>query len=357
MTMPPSQPRKSKQQMLADAILCVGALGWLRKLHDRGRTPVPVLAYHRIATIEQPDAYPLDLGLVSATAREFDQQMRLLREFANPVSLDDIADAVTHGRTLPDRPVAVTFDDGFSDTFDVAFPILRRHGIPATIFVSTNLVESPEPFWFEITAHLMLRVPAGSIRIDGSPALPTADGVAERRQSIAILHGLLKHCSNSRRSQLLDEWQARYATSIDANARELSRSVSREQVREMAAGGVSFGSHTMSHPNLALATTDSVQAELRGSKAWLEEMLGRPVRSLAYPFGTPDTYDARALSIARACGYELAMSFRQGINWLGSLDAMELRRIGISPGVTANQFRAMLALGGWLHPNLSDDHH
>ena len=80
------------------------------------------------------------------------------------------------------------------------------------------------------------------------------------------------------------------------------------------------------------------------------------MRSLAYPFGTPDTYDARVMSTARACGYELAVRIRQGVNWLGALEAMELRRIGISRGMTAEQFRVMLALPAWLHPQLRDDH-
>ena len=60
------------------------------------------------------------------------------------------------------------------------------------------------------------------------------------------------------------------------------------------------------------------------------------------------------MSTARACGYELAVSYRQGVNWCGALAAMELRRIGISRGITPEQFRVMLALPGWLHPRLRE---
>ena len=119
-----------------------GVLAGLRGLHDRGRTPVLILAYHRIAAVDEPQNYPLDLGLISATREEFDSQMRALREFANPVSLDSIADAMTQGRTLPERAVAVTFDDGFSDTFEVAFPLLRRTEFPPPCSSPPNIVES-----------------------------------------------------------------------------------------------------------------------------------------------------------------------------------------------------------------------
>src|SRR4029079_1596017 len=82
--------RKSKQQQLADFIIGSGTLPGFRVLHDRGRTPVLILAYHRIVSVDEPQTYPLDLGLISATRDEFDSQMRAVREFANPVSLDTI---------------------------------------------------------------------------------------------------------------------------------------------------------------------------------------------------------------------------------------------------------------------------
>jgi peptidoglycan/xylan/chitin deacetylase (PgdA/CDA1 family) len=348
-------PRKSKQQRLADAVLNTGTLAPLRALHDRGRTPVLILNYHRIATAGQTQTYPLDLGLISATRDEFDSQMRALRAVANPVSLEAIADAVTHGRTLPDRAVAVTFDDGFVDTFEVAFPVLQRHGIPATVFVSTEHVENNEPFWFEITAHLMLRVPVRALRFEECPeGLPTADDLAARRDSIARLHRVLKRCANARRGELVERWRVLFAESLDSHAVALSRPVSKRQILDMARGGIAFGSHTVSHPNLALATNEVIERELADSKTYLEHLLGKPVRSLAYPFGTADTYDARVMASARTCGYELAVSFRQGVNWLGALDPMELRRIGMGPGVSESQFRVMLALPAWLHPKLRE---
>ena len=346
---------RSKQQRLAAVIVRSGLMNALRRLHDRGRTPLVILAYHRIAGIERPQDYPLDLGLVSATPEEFDAHMRAVREYANVVSLDQVADAVTHGRALPPRAVAVTFDDGFSDTFELAFPVLQRHAIPATIFVSTALVESDEPYWFELTAHLMLRVPARAIVFDECPAgLPAADDIAARRMAIARVHQLLKGCPEPRRHQLVDEWRRRFAGHLEARALELCRPISKSQLLTMAAAGIQFGSHTVSHPNLALAPDELIEGELRQSREYLTRLLGRPIRSLAYPFGTPDSYDERVKTFARASGYELAVSFRQGVNWSGTLDALELRRLGIGPGMGSEQFRAMLALPSWIHPRLRD---
>ncbi len=348
--------RRSKQQRLADAILGMGALTPLRRLHDRGRHPVLVLAYHRITDPGDPAAYPLDLDIISATPTEFEAQLRMLGEQANPVSLEQIADAVAGRGTLPERPVAVTFDDGFSDTFEVAFPLLQRHRVPATVFVSTGHIESPEPYWFEFAAHLMLRIPPRALVLDECPAgLPHAADIAARRESIHRLHRVLKACDATRRRALVEQWRQRFAADLDERALALGRSITRAQIEEMARAGISFGSHTISHPNLSLASDAAIELELRGSKSALEAILGRRVRTLAYPFGVPGTYDPRAIRIARECGYELAVSFRQGVNWLGGLQPLELRRIGIAAGMPGSQFRVMTALPNWLHPNF-DDH-
>src|SRR5690349_12877926 len=75
----PQPARRSKQQRLAAAVMRAGVLDGLRRIHDRGRRPVLILAYHRVATVAQPQTYPLDLGIISASAEEFEAQMRALR--------------------------------------------------------------------------------------------------------------------------------------------------------------------------------------------------------------------------------------------------------------------------------------
>jgi hypothetical protein len=65
----------------------------------------------------------------------------------------------------------------------------------------------------------------------------------------------------------------------------------------------------------------------------------------------PGTYDARAMRAARDCGYSLAVSYRQGVNWMGNLQPFELRRIGIGPDMSPQLFRAMTTLPAWIHPH------
>ncbi len=345
---------KGRRQRLAETVSRLGAIRLLKPFHDRNRRSLLVLAYHRIAQVEDERSYPLDVDLISATPEGFAWQMAALREHMTPVSLTKFADVLASGEPLPPRAVAVTFDDGFCDTYEHAFPVLRAYDIPATIFVSTDHVESGEPFWFEFAAHLMLRVPPGALRVETHPeALPSGTSIEARRHGITILHKLLKAYPNEKRTALTRQWAEQFGHLVDHRVRELSGSISRDQILEMADGGIEFGSHTVTHPNLALASDEQLDLELRSSKAVLEQRLGRAVRTLAYPFGVPGTYDHRVMARARSAGYSLAVSYRQGVNWPESIEPFDLRRIAIGPSITRRHFETLTALPAWFRSSLA----
>src|SRR3954447_24970367 len=103
-----------------------------------------VLTYHRIA--DAADGPP---GIISPSPPAFERQVRWLARARRPVSLDAVLRARTEGAPLPARAVLVTFDDGYEDFAEVAWPILRRHGVPAALFVPTAFPGSASGFWWD----------------------------------------------------------------------------------------------------------------------------------------------------------------------------------------------------------------
>src|SRR5690606_8243942 len=149
-------PPKSKRQRLAEALVPFAMHRMLRPLHDRSRRPLVILGYHRIRDLDGPRARPLDPDLVSATPADFDWQMRHLREHHHVVSLEQVMEHLDGGASLPRRAVAVTFDDGFTDTYHTAAPVMKRHGIPGAVFVTTDYLGSGDVFWFERVAQIVM---------------------------------------------------------------------------------------------------------------------------------------------------------------------------------------------------------
>jgi peptidoglycan/xylan/chitin deacetylase (PgdA/CDA1 family) len=180
----------------------------------------------------------------SASPQLFDLHLSWLRRTCNVIPFGDIMRGTHAEAELPS--VAVTFDDGYADNYEHAFGLLQKHGLTATFFVTAGLIEK-------------------------HPA------VVDRFQSL------------------------RQAPADDI------RPLSWSQLREMAGAGMSIAAHTYSHPNLASVSRAVAAAEVRVSKHILEQRLGVPVTTMAYPFGKPNRHFTRETMDAVAeAGYESA---------------------------------------------------
>lgn len=99
---------------------------------------VPILNYHKIDYLQHA---------LSLSPEEFDKQMAYLANNGyHTVSPDQLMAYLNHGKRLPDKPVVITFDDGYLDNYTHAYPILKKYGFTATIFVVTGLIGTDDRF-------------------------------------------------------------------------------------------------------------------------------------------------------------------------------------------------------------------
>lgn len=346
----PIEPaHKGRAQRLVEIAERVGIVRGLRGLHDRRNPALTILAYHRVMPADALECYPFDQELISATPAQFDSQMRYLREHLYPISLKDVITHVEGGRSTPQNAVAVTFDDGFADTYRYAFPVLRRYRIPATIFVSTGYVETGEPFWFEVASFLAYRLPIHSLEMPDGIRYPTGNSWTERTASLRRLHSVLKDLPNATRLEILDSWGHHYADELAHGASHHNRPISWSQITEMAASGIAFGSHTVSHPNLTRLTDEELERELTESKYALESKLQQPINTIAYPIGTPSAFNDKVITAAKKHSFTLGLTYVSGANSLPGANLLALRRHGVGLRMTAGYFRALTSLPSWLN--------
>ncbi|HUY83181.1 MAG TPA: polysaccharide deacetylase family protein [Steroidobacteraceae bacterium] len=346
---PAVRRHRGRIQLAVEAAERIGIVRALRPLHDRRNASLTVLAYHRVMPADALETYPFDPELISATPAQFAWQMEYIRRTLNPVSLEQVLAHLDGKAALPPRALAVTFDDGFADTYRYAFPILKRFSIPATIFVTTGNVDSGEPFWFELAAYLIYRVEPHALEVEaGGQRFPSGPTPRERTQSLRALHDILKSVPNAQRLALLSGWARRFAPQIEHGAVGHGVPISWAEVREMAAAGIAFGSHSVSHPNLTQLADAELDWELLESKRTIEEKLQRGASTLAYPIGNRAAFDERVIGAARRAGYRLGVSYLPGANALATLDRFELHRHGIGLGTSERYFRALTSLCAWI---------
>lgn len=201
---------------------------------------VPILMYHKV----NPDSKAGGYGL-RVSPGSFEKQMAYLsRSGYHTISLSDLADHFEKGRPLPARPVIITFDDGYLDNYTYAYPILKKYGMTATIFVVAGTVGGINEFDY--------------------------NGGRQPKNKMA-------------------GWK---------------------ELREMAEGGVTIGSHTLRHPHLANLKPGEARHEIVESKKILEKGLNRPVEFFCYPYGN---YDRDTVGMVREAGFRAAVTTEQGL--------------------------------------------
>lgn len=119
-----------------------------------GEFLIPVFLYHFVGR-ETLERNGRSVSRFNVTAADFEAQLLLLKRLGyHPVTVGEIAAAMEGKATLPDRPIALTFDDGWREQYDVAFPLLQRYGMRATFFVSTSFIGYPRFMTWEELAEM-----------------------------------------------------------------------------------------------------------------------------------------------------------------------------------------------------------
>jgi len=336
-----------KRELLAQLVVRSGLVGAVGKVHSLRHRDVKVLAYHRVLPRADEGSFPYDLELVSAWQDEFDWQMGYVAQRYEVITCRELARFEDTGK-WPDKPCAlVTFDDGYLDNHDVALPILRKHGIPAVIFVATGYMGASETFWYDKLAFDVLHARKSSLALStGGQEIALGEGQAARRQATIQLQRHLKKVSNPERLETLARWHEALDVAIPPTG-GLHRPMDWSHVRALSDAGIEIGSHTVSHPVLSrIVDVAELERELFDSKAAIEACTGQPVLSIAYPTGGRHAYNDTVVDCVKRGGYRFAFTYEGGVNKPTGWDPYRLARSAVERYVTRERFQAALANPG-----------
>ena len=294
------------------------------------RRSLVVLMYHRVLPADDP-RYRLEQPGMLVTPGTFARHLAWIKRYFDPVELGDwvTGKARTSGR----RPAcAVTFDDGWRDNHEHAFPLLREAGVPATIFLVSDFIGTRRDFWPGRVQRLFANGLSGLEEEDTSWLLGFArDGLADDgtasigERSNAVIEGL-KRLPDGEIEERLERMEAAAGLGEAASPVMLDW----EQIRAMLTDGtIDVGSHTRHHRRLDMGLdATELSEEIVGSGRTIEEHTGRRPRIFCYPNGDRN---AAAERLVRG-SYEGACLVRRGWN-APDTDPFELRRIGMHEDV------------------------
>jgi peptidoglycan/xylan/chitin deacetylase (PgdA/CDA1 family) len=304
-----------------------------------------VLTYHRVA---EPGTTPyLHPGLISATPTGFEEQVRFLAAHYAVVSMEEVLEAWTTQRQLPRRSVLLTFDDGYCDFVDVAWPILKRYRIPVTLFVATAYPNQPQKgFWWDRLHQAFVSTTRAEL-CDVSVGRLSLASPQARRASLRRAEDHVKTLPHGAAMAFVDKvcnelggQQSQYANLLDW-----------EQLRALSHQGVVLGAHTRTHPLLTQLPPQEAAEEICRSQEDLRCEIGRVLPIFCYPDGA---YSDAVVEIVREAGFTLAFTTHDGQNQPNSTDPLRLRRTNITSRTSLPIFRLRLQrwvsyLDSWRH--------
>jgi peptidoglycan/xylan/chitin deacetylase (PgdA/CDA1 family) len=275
-----------------------------------------VLCYHRV----NDSGHPFFGGMPLALFRE---QMEVLRERFCVSFLHELVERAAAG-DVPANAVAITFDDGYRDNYDYAYPILRELSLPATIFLVTDAIDGNGLIWHDRVFDAFERASVEHVDFDGDE-LPLVTP-PQKHAALAKILSFLRSSAPALRDEAIEDLMRHLG--IASPPTTGWEKLSWEHVREMNANGVRFGAHTLDHPILSRLSEGDARRQIRGSRTRIETQLDTPVTDFAYPNGRSVDFDATTKRILGEEGFRCAVTTIGGANDASS-DPFTLRRVGM----------------------------
>jgi len=309
-------------------------LNWVK---SKALNHAVILGYHRISNASR-DPY-----LMNVTPENFSEQLDIIKKYAVPITLSELVEKIEKNK-INEKYVALTFDDGYADNYYRAKPILEKHSIPATVFVSSGKLN--QEFWWDELERLVLtseihpeelhiRYQNGSFFWQYDAKEKIEPNWSLFRALYKLMHGL----EESRIYEILNQLKGMMdQTEIDDPR---YRVMNRDELLLLNSGSlIDIGSHSVSHKNLKHAKPDQLREEIKQSKKDLENILQGSITGFSFPFGsvTPGSH-----KLLRETGYNYAcVSFSNYT--FNTSDKYSLPRFWV-PDYSASKFEKWL--NGW----------
>jgi peptidoglycan/xylan/chitin deacetylase (PgdA/CDA1 family) len=247
----------------------------------------------------------------------------------------------------------VTFDDGFRNNYHEALPVLEKYSIPATVFITAELIGTSELIWSDLLIYAFSETPANKLTHDevGSYSLKTVD---ETSTSLRSIVGILKTVPAEQKDRIVNDIvQTLLPDGVDSSSPlyESLKLMSWSELTELSRSEcIQIGGHTCSHNILTRLSREAAQAEIEGCKSVLEDKLKNRVDVFAYPNGTRNDFSAQDVDLLRSGGWQSAVTTEENRVTV-PFDRYRIPRLGIGAGTSLGDFSYMLS--GRSHRNTS----
>jgi peptidoglycan/xylan/chitin deacetylase (PgdA/CDA1 family) len=305
--------------------------GGVRAVRFRRRHELRILMYHRFWYAARD------------VRQQIEQQCAHLSRAYHTLSLTEAARLLAAGDPLPPYSLVITIDDGHRDFYTGAYPVFKRYGLKATLYLTTGFMDGECWLWPDEVDYFFRETRRPRVELEfAGRAFPLE--TAEQRLDCAevVKQGILT-LPNAERLRLLETLARDLGVERRRVPPEEWAALGWEEVREMAASGMEFGGHTRTHPILSqLDSDETLETELAGSKRRLEEALDTEVAHFCYPNGRTEDISSRVVEYVGRAGYRTAVLAEPGLISPGAPPLL-LKRVPVDSTYEIDMYQRVVA--------------
>lgn len=246
---------------------------------------------------------------------EFISQLKFIKKYMNPVSLGELGNQVVSNNINP-RTIAITFDDGYQNVYDVAWPLLKEYQIPATIFICPGFVDVNRVYWVDLLEHWINKTELSEINLSVSIDIQGKYILHSKEQKIDLVRHakkVLKSMQPAERENALFQIKKACQVKSETNLATNYSILNWDEIIELNRDSlITIGSHTINHEILSLIDGEHLQRELADSRSLLESKIDADVREFAYPNGRIIDFNDITVKGLINSGYRLAVTAEPG---------------------------------------------
>lgn len=316
-----------------------------------------ILMFHNITASDETNTNRLLINKGLDITQEYLERIinHLIQQKYEFLSMDEVYEVLQSCQKQKKRFVCITFDDGYSSNYTLAYPVFKKYKVPFTIYVAPHLIDRTSPLWWFGLEALVLRHTNINFSYENQNFIFETNSDAEKEGAFLALREAILTMDQSQVFPFLETLFAQYDIDVDQCAPNM---MSWSQIQELSQDPlVTIGAHTLNHFALkSLPDTEIVAQELTESRRRIELHIGRPVEHFAYPYGDAGSAGKREYKIAAQVGFKTATMavsgniFPEHKNYLYSLprlyisgeqENLEILELALSgtAGALSNKFK------------------
>ncbi|MGA2315994.1 MAG: polysaccharide deacetylase family protein [Thermodesulfobacteriota bacterium] len=294
----------------------------------RHQHPCIILLYHRITN--NNSKYHNKERAMHHHIKHLERELPYFKKNYQILTLDEVIQGLKSGVGFRRPSVAITFDDGYLDNYTLAYPVLKKYGVPATIYLATDFIGTSQRIWTDQIEFMLLGARKDQFslhRLFGDKELRIKTKEEKEQVSNKITEALKKRPDAERTEILCELFKTLEINSNHGKDCEERIMLNWDEVRKMAKNGITIGSHSHTHPILSRMPIQKAKEEILESKKIIEENLSIKVKHFAFPNGKQDDFNEELKDYCQEVGFESVASVIYGTNYASNESNFVLKRI------------------------------